>query len=299
MQNQDKGSADRGFESSEEKRLSLDREGKAMELRAFLELNAAMALRALLDQVQSVERCWEDEKARGAALERLREILDASALHRSEEVRNLSFLRQRLPEDPTFQQFLALFVPIERAHGRLVTDSDFLVRSQDAERQPSTRKFPLILVLDNIRSVFNVGSILRLAESLGLEKVFLCGYTARPDQDKVARSALGAETMIAWEWFAHAAEALAQLKLQNIPVFAFETAESAKSLEEWVCPQQKIALLFGNERYGLERPLLELCDGLIEIQPWGQKNSLNVAVTAGIGVFEVRRQWLSASWIER
>lgn len=269
-----------------------------MELRAFLELNAAMALRALLDQVQTVERAWAESPARREALERLRDMLEWAGLHRNAEVRELHPLLKRLPADPSYQQFLVLFVPIERAHGRLVTDADFLIRRDDlgaaALQKP---RLPLILILDNIRSVFNIGSILRSAESLGLEKVYLCGYSARPDQDKVSRAALGAEAAIDWAWHAHVSEVLNLLHDQGIPVYGFETAERAVSLDSWQCPQKKLALLFGNERYGLEHHVLSQCEGVIEIEARGQKNSLNVAVSAGIACFEVRRQWLGAAWL--
>ncbi len=263
-----------------------------MELRTFLELNEGMALRALLDQVQAVERVWDEEDERRQALATLLDLLDGAALHRSSILRDLSAMGRRIPDDPSYHQFLALFVPIERQHGRMVADADFMVRSVD---QPSpghsSRQLPLILILDNIRSAFNVGSILRTAESLGLVKVYLCGYTARPDHDRVAKSALGAESKVAWEWVAHAEPLLLRLRSEQVRIYGLETAAKAEALEESTFPYQSSALLVGNERYGLEAKLLQHCHALIEIPAWGSKNSLNVAVSAGMACFEMRRQW--------
>jgi 23S rRNA (guanosine2251-2'-O)-methyltransferase len=266
-------------------------------LRAFLELNEAMALRALLDHILAVEQVWGDEVARKRALAELQDRLDALSLHRGAKVRELAHLARKLPDDPSYQQFLAVFVPVERQHGRLVQDADFLVRMTDKERAGAPARLPVGLILDNIRSAFNVGSILRLADGLGFQRVYLCGYTARPDQDKVAKAALGAQDAIDWEWHAHAKDLLLQLQARGVPVFALETADQATPLERFGFPQQEVALLFGNERYGLEPDLLQLCAGTIEIPCQGLKNSLNVAVSAGMVGFELRRQWWASGFM--
>jgi 23S rRNA (guanosine2251-2'-O)-methyltransferase len=265
-------------------------------LRAFLELNEAMALRALLDQVLAVEKVWAESGERQRAIDELRVLLDALSLHRGPKLRALAHLAQKLPDDPSFQQFLAIFVPIERQHGRLVQDADFLVRTTDKERPPARVRLPVALILDNIRSAFNVGSILRLADGLGFQKVYLCGYTARPDQDKVAKAALGAEDAIDWEWRPHAKDLLFDFQARGVPVYALETAEQATHLEAFLFPKQELALLFGNERYGLEPELLQHCAGTIEIPCQGVKNSLNVAVSAGMVGFELRRQWWASGF---
>ncbi len=265
----------------------------------FLRLNEAMAIRALLDQVYAIERVWESDVARAQALGELFALLQWAKLHRSPLVQKLSELSHRIPSSPSYHQFMSLIVPVERAHGRMISDADILIDSVDhgPEASVSPKNMPAILVLDNIRSAFNVGSLLRLADCMGLEKVYLCGYTALPDQDKVAKAALGAERKVVWEWVPHTLSCIQALQNQGVPVFALETAQGAATLEAFKFPQQRLALVCGNERYGLEPSLLKACTQTLEIPCWGYKNSLNVAVSVGMLTYEVRRQWLSQGFL--
>ncbi|HET9241163.1 MAG TPA: RNA methyltransferase [Oligoflexus sp.] len=268
-----------------------------MELRRFLELNEAMALRELLDQILRVEAAWDDESQRQAQLQKLFELLDGAALHRGPIVRGLASLRQRIPDNPTFHQFMSLVVPIERQHSRAIADGDFPVASEDRQEPKEAQLMPLVLVLDNLRSAFNLGSIWRLAECLGVSKLHLTGYTATPDQAKVSRAALGTEQLVAWEWHAHREDCLEKLRVEGYALYALETSPNAVRLDSFAFPKQKVALLLGNERYGFESDLLKRCDAVLEIPCWGRKNSLNVAVTAGIAVHELRRQWLASGYL--
>ncbi len=262
----------------------------------FLRLNEAMAVRALLDQVLEVERRWEDAAERQRALQELFQKLELASTHRSPLLQRLALLRQRVPEDPSYHQFMSVFVPIEREHGRMVTDADILIDQVDHVHAPA-RYMPAVLILDNIRSAFNVGSLLRMADCIGFEKVYLCGYTARPDQDKVAKAALGAQSKVAWEWQAHTLACVQALKQTGTPVFALETAQGATALEAMQFPPQRLGILCGNERYGIEASVLRECQGYIEIPCWGYKNSLNVSVSVGMLAFELRRQWLQSAFL--
>lgn len=268
-----------------------------MDLRHFMELNDAMALRELLDQILRVEAAWDQEAERRAALQKLLELLDGAALHRGFTVRGLAFLRQRIPADPTFHQFMSLVVPIERQHSRAIADGDFPVATEDRAEPRGAQVMPVVLVLDNVRSAFNLGSIWRLAECLGVSKLHLTGYTATPEQAKVSRAALGTEQLVAWEWHAHRDQCLERLRAEGYALYALETSPSAQRLETFTFPERKTALLLGNERYGFESDLLKSCDAVLEIPCWGRKNSLNVAVTAGIAVHELRRQWLMTGFL--
>ncbi|WP_141731290.1 TrmH family RNA methyltransferase [Oligoflexus tunisiensis] len=269
-----------------------------MDLRRFLELNEAMALRELLDQILRVEAAWDDEVGRHEALQKLFELLDGAALHRGPTLRSLASLRQRIPDKPTFHQFMSLVVPIERQHSRAIADGDFPVASEDRAEPRAAQLMPLVLVLDNLRSAFNLGSIWRLAECLGVSKLHLTGYTATPDQAKVSRASLGTEQLVEWEWHAHREACLETLRKEGYALYALETSPSAVRLEAFAFPQQKTALLLGNERYGFESDLLKTCDAVLEISCWGRKNSLNVAVAAGIAVHEIRRQWLTSGFLK-
>jgi 23S rRNA (guanosine2251-2'-O)-methyltransferase len=264
-----------------------------VELRPFLELNEAMALRFLVDCLQDVEMHWADPLVRKLKMNRLLEVLDWAALHRSESVKELARLQTRIPEDPDYHQFMSLAVPIERAHSRGVADPDISARSRDRVA-PLHARIPLVLVIDNIRSAFNVGSILRIAECLGVEHIYLCGYTATPEQDVLKKAAMGTEDLVSWSWEARCNDLLMMLKFQGFKIYGLETSDSAKPLENYPFPEEKTALVFGNERHGLEADTLRLCDATLEIPCRGQKNSLNVAVSLGIAVYEWRRRWAAS-----
>ncbi|MCX6129940.1 MAG: hypothetical protein NTX25_12875 [Proteobacteria bacterium] len=269
-----------------------------MDRQSFLALNEAMALRELLDQVLSIDAHWSEEEARFSGLKRLGELLDWSALHRGAKLREISALKQRIPSHPSYHQFMSIFVPIERQHGRAVSDGDFPVASEDRLVARNTQVLPLVLVLENLRSAFNLGSIWRLVECLGVSKIYVTGYTARPDDIKVARAALGTERMVVWEWVPRTQDLFKRLREEAYSILALETSPIAQPMESYTFPQQAVALVFGNERYGLESDVLEACDAVLEISCWGRKNSLNVAVSIGVAVYEMRRQWLSSGFIE-
>lgn len=262
-----------------------------MELRTFLELNEGMALRAVLDSLQAVEAAWNDESDRSERFEQLLELLSWANLHASAKVKDLARLPSRIPPDPNYHQFMSLVAPIERAYGRGMSDGEMIVKSLDRERD-LLPKIPLVLVVDNLRSAFNVGSIFRTAECFGVGHLHLCGYTAKPDQDKLKKSAMGTDSLVSWSWHARAEEAVRQLKDDGYRVFGLETSESSVPLDNTSFEAEKTAFVFGNERFGIESSLLQLCDGVIEIPCQGQKNSLNVALSVGIAVYEWRKQYL-------
>lgn len=263
-----------------------------MKRRAFLELNEAMALRSIVDCLQAVEMNWPFEAKRAESLTLLIEVLNWAGLHRSAKVRELTTLPGRIPADPSYHQYMTLVAPIERAFGRGVADPEILARSKDRE-EPLAKVLPLVLVVDNLRSAFNVGSIFRIAECFGISHLYLCGYTATPDQDKLKKASMGTDELQPWSWEAHAKDRLESLKREGYRIFALETSDTAKSMQGFEFPKEPTALLFGNERFGIENNLLEYCDAVIEIPCQGRKNSLNVAVSLGVTCYEWRRQYLS------
>lgn len=261
--------------------------------RTFLELNEGMALRAVLDALQAVEADWNDPRLRQERFVFLLEILSWANLHRSEKVRELSMLPQRIPSDPSYHQFMSLVAPIERAYGRGLADGEMKVKTDDREN-PLAAKIPLRLIVDNLRSAFNVGSIFRTAECFGVEHIHLCGYTAKPDQEKLKKSAMGTEDLVPWSWHARAEDLVKTLRAEGFTLFALETSTEAKRLDSFSFPKTKTALVFGNERFGVEQTLLRDVDDVLEIPCQGQKNSLNVALSLGIAVYEWRKQFLSS-----
>jgi len=173
-------------------------------------------------------------------------------------------------------------------------NENFIIRNTDdfkATQESKQKRLPVRLILDNLRSAFNVGSIFRTADCVGLEKVYLCGITAHPPNQKVNKTALGTVDFIAWE---HAEDTLGLIRLlkkQGVQVIGVETTSASIPFQEFEYPFP-VCFVLGNEALGIPREILEMCDHLVEIPVRGFKNSLNVAVAAGIILYECERQWI-------
>lgn len=202
----------------------------------------------------------------------------------------LAHLSKHIHSDMTLQTFQNILVPLERWLNRTVRDDEFLVRKTDQEGTRS--HFPLIVVLDHIRSAFNVGAFFRMGDGLGVEKIVMTGYTPTPNQLSVQKTAMGSEDFVPWEWIENLQNFL-KLHQNTHHIIAWETSEKAESCEASFI-QKPTIFLFGNERFGLGPEILSLCHEIREIQMMGFKNSLNVAQSAAVGVFEWRRQWLKS-----
>ncbi|MFV8325125.1 RNA methyltransferase [Flavobacterium sp. ZS1P14] len=149
-------------------------------------------------------------------------------------------------------------------------------------------KTPLILVLDDIRSLHNIGSVFRTADAFLIEKIYLCGITATPPNKEIHKTALGATETVTWEHNDSVLEVIEKLKKENIITLAIEQVESAVFLQNFkVEKEKKYALIFGNEVYGVSQEAVAVCDGCIEIPQLGTKHSLNISVSAGIVVWDL------------
>ncbi|HLY69015.1 MAG TPA: RNA methyltransferase [Puia sp.] len=151
-------------------------------------------------------------------------------------------------------------------------------------------KIPIIVVLDNIRSMHNVGSIFRTADAFLLEKIYLCGYTPQPPHRDIHKTALGSTETVEWKYFDKTVDAVNSLRKDGYMIVAAEQVENSTALNEFYFAQNsKLAIIFGNEVIGVEEEILELCDSCIEIPQMGMKHSLNIAVAAGIVLWEFVR----------
>ena len=149
-------------------------------------------------------------------------------------------------------------------------------------------KSPFILVLDNVRSMNNVGSVFRTADAFIIEAVWLCGITATPPHREIQKTALGATESVAWRYFGTTAEAIKDLKEKGYVIVSVEQAEGAVSLDSYVpAPGEKYALVFGNEIKGVSEDVVDMSDACIEIPQYGTKHSFNVAVSTGIVLWEL------------
>jgi tRNA G18 (ribose-2'-O)-methylase SpoU len=156
-----------------------------------------------------------------------------------------------------------------------------------------SEKFPIIVVLENIRSAYNVGSVFRTADAFLTQAIYIIGYAAKPPHKEIKKTALGAEETVEWKYFKTSAEAIADLKINGYKIFAVEqTKESLKLQAVNFKAEEKIAVVFGNEVTGVEQNTIHLCHGCIEIPQLGMKHSLNIATAAGVVLWElVRRQF--------
>ena len=153
------------------------------------------------------------------------------------------------------------------------------------------KKFPVTVILENIRSAYNVGSVFRTADSFLIESIIITGYTATPPHKEIKKTALGAEDSVQWKYVKETQEAIKLLREKNYLVFAVEQASESISLEKInFPPDQKIAFVFGNEVSGVDETTIALCNGCIEIPQFGVKHSLNISVAAGIVLWEVVRK---------
>ena len=151
-------------------------------------------------------------------------------------------------------------------------------------------KLPLIVVLDDVRSLHNVGSVFRSSDAFRVEAVYLCGITATPPHPEIHKTALGGEDSVAWRYFETATEAVAELQKEGVFVYSIEQVEGSTKLQDLQLEPRRYAVVFGNEVKGVHQSVVDASDGCLEIPQFGTKHSLNVSVTAGIVVWEFARQ---------
>ena len=160
------------------------------------------------------------------------------------------------------------------------------------EEYKESKKLPLVVVLDHVRSLYNVGSVFRTSDAFRVSLVCLCGITARPPHPEIHKTALGAEDSVDWKYFERTEDCVAWLKEQGYTVLAIEQCEGSTMLTDYSLPLREsqrgsIAVVFGNEVKGVQQQVVDMCDGCLEIPQYGTKHSLNVSVTAGIVIWEL------------
>jgi 23S rRNA (guanosine2251-2'-O)-methyltransferase len=156
------------------------------------------------------------------------------------------------------------------------------------EEFKEVKKSPIVLVLDNIRSLNNVGSAFRTGDAFRIEKIYLCGITGTPPHRDIQKTALGATESVEWEYFSDTTQALEKLKSEGYINCALEQVDRSVMLQNFKPDQaKKYALIFGNEVFGVEEEVLKACDYVLEIPQLGTKHSLNISVTLGIAVWDL------------
>ena len=160
-----------------------------------------------------------------------------------------------------------------------------------AEEFKKANKLPLVVILDNVRSLHNIGSVFRTSDAFRVECIYLCGITATPPHPEMHKTALGAEFTVDWKYVNNAVEAVDNLRQEGYIVFSIEQAENSIMLEDMRLEQGKrYAVVLGNEVKGVQQEVIDHSDGCIEIPQYGTKHSLNVSVTAGIVIWDLFKQ---------
>lgn len=167
------------------------------------------------------------------------------------------------------------------------------------EEFKSSVKIPLVVVLDGIRSLYNIGSVFRTSDAFRIECIYLCGITATPPHPEIHKTALGAEFTVDWKYFEHTLDAIKELKTLGYRIYAIEQVQGSDKLNEFsVDTMSKYAIILGNEVKGVQQSVIDRSDGCIEIPQYGTKHSLNVSVTAGIVIWDFFKQLgLEDEWL--
>jgi tRNA G18 (ribose-2'-O)-methylase SpoU len=162
---------------------------------------------------------------------------------------------------------------------------------KSVEEFKQSDKVPVIVVLENIRSAYNVGSVFRTADAFLIKAIYIIGYSAKPPHKEIKKTALGAEETVNWKYFKTTAEAIEDLQKEKYKVYAIEQAVNSLPLQQVkFANDEKVAVIFGNEVTGVEQSTIHLCDGCIEIPQLGMKHSLNIATAAGVVLWELVRK---------
>jgi tRNA G18 (ribose-2'-O)-methylase SpoU len=166
----------------------------------------------------------------------------------------------------------------------------------DADTFRNSGKLPLVVVLDNVRSLHNVGAVFRTSDAFRVESIVLCGITATPPSAEIHKTALGAEDVVDWRYFESATDAVGVLKSEGYRVYSIELCEGSIPLQNFsAVPGERYAVVLGNEVKGVQQAVVDASDGAVEIPQFGTKHSLNVSVTAGMVIWEFAKK---CGWVK-
>ena len=161
----------------------------------------------------------------------------------------------------------------------------------DLDAFAQSQKLPLVVVLDNVRSLHNVGSVFRTSDAFRVECIMLCGITATPPSAEIHKTALGAEDVVDWKYYESTMDAVAELRSQGYKIYSIELCQGSIALQDFVtAPGERYAVVLGNEVKGVQQDVVDASDGAIEIPQFGTKHSLNVSVTAGMVIWEFAKK---------
>jgi 23S rRNA (guanosine2251-2'-O)-methyltransferase len=174
-----------------------------------------------------------------------------------------------------------------------LTHAEILKERLTPTESLNTKRMPVALMLHNIRSLYNVGSLFRTADSARLSELIMCGFTPHPPRKEIEKTALGAVDSVPWKYYENISDAIDEQKIKGVKVIALELTNKKRQYTSLKKNEFPLCLVLGNELIGIDDEVLNLCDDAIEIPMYGVKHSLNVSVSAGIAVYEALRKWES------
>lgn len=258
----------------------------------FENLSLERKVKVTYDLVLEIESQWNDTEKRHKGLSKFRDYFQWFNFYQINDpaLKNMGHLLHEISPDITLRRFLDIAVPFERFLDlSLKDDQIFEITYQDKPNE-ERETLPFCFVLDHLRSAFNVGSLFRTAECLGVEHIYLIGYTPTPLEKGVKKTAMGMDSQVSWSQHDRREDVFADLKEKGYTLVGLETVKDGVALYDFEAPRP-LAVVAGNERFGLSRSTLEQLDVCVQIPMLGQKNSLNVANCLGIFSYEVIRQW--------
>jgi len=249
----------------------------------FSEFSPDKQKKVIVEFINSIERKWDNKERRDQLLE---ELLNCIVWNEGEGwIEEISQLKKA----ENLDEFLQLTVPLVQEFGRELRDQDFLILQKDREKVEG-KKLKITVILHDLRSAFNVGSIIRTSECLGVEKLIFSGYTPDPENRKVQETSMGTHEYIQWEKVASLPEVIRDLKMSGHKIYGLETTTHALDIYNNKISAPAV-LILGNEALGISRDVLKLCDGVIKLPTAGWKNSLNVGVAFAVTGYEIFRKW--------
>lgn len=248
----------------------------------------------VLNLIYEIEENWDEENEREKNLTLLEHYLKWFDLFNSQSVylKKMAPFEFQINKDISLRKLLDLSVPLERYLNLSIKDDQILKVEEGDGLKVDREIYPLCFVLDHLRSALNVGSLFRTAECMGIEHIYLVGYTPTPEDKGVQKTAMGTEKWVSWSQHNHFSDVSQILKEKKYSLAALETCRESISLAQYKAPKP-LALLVGNERFGLNAEMLNEVDTVVSIPMRGVKNSLNVANTMSMASFEVLRQWMN------
>ncbi|MFA5499090.1 MAG: TrmH family RNA methyltransferase [Candidatus Cloacimonadia bacterium] len=260
--------------------------------RKFTRFSTEKKIRVVTSFLEQIVDNWNELEVRKRLLSNLSEVIGYLEKEEHTDLKHLFENKEELSESMNLVKFVEFAKPFMDKHSRGVRDTDILPRTDTKLSSDMQSKIPLYALFENIRSTFNIGSMIRTSECFGLEKLYFCGYTPTPDNPKVKKTALNTELLIEWEQEIDSIKLIEKLKAENpdLSIVALETGEQAESIYEAHITDPAI-IIVGNEATGISQDTLSIADKIVKIPLAGVKESFNVGVAFGIACYEISRQW--------